>query len=105
MPNRKAEAAETVMEATWRYLNGETDSLPDEYLSVVGEVKMMQSGLQEYYQDSLDYFGIEKNQARYYTIDCTNTRPLLIAEVIAMFGFGTLMTFLFISEIRHSKDE
>lgn len=87
-------AMEEIMEKTWDYVDGKTEVFTDTPLHLKGKLQKMSLEMKNYYQKSLDYFGITSadRDIHYYVIDCTDSR--LLAILITAFFFVVAIPML-----------
>ena len=85
---------EEIMEKTWDYVDGKTEVFTDTPLHLKGKLQKMSLEMKNYYQKSLDYFGITSadRDIHYYVIDCTDSR--LLAILITAFFFVVAIPML-----------
>ncbi len=88
-------AMNEIMDKTWDYIDGKTEVFTDTPLHLKGKLQKMSFEMKNYYQKSLDYFGITSadRDIHYYVIDCTDSR--LLAILITAFFFVVALPMLF----------
>ena len=91
------EPLDAIMEKTWDYVEGKTDSFTNTPLHVKGKIVKMSTEMRKYYQDSLDYFGLTSadRDIYYYQIDCTDSQLMMIVILAFFVVMAVLMFVLF----------
>ena len=92
-------AMNDIMDVTWDYVDGKRETLADEPLHLKGKLQKMSSEMKNYYQKSLDYFGITSadRDIHYYVVDCTDSQLLAILVTAFFFVVAIPMLVAFIS--------
>ena len=92
-------AMNDIMDKTWDVLDEKADDFTDTPLHLKGKLRKMSSEMKNYYQKSLDYFGITSadRDIHYYVIDCTDSRLLAILITAFFFVVAIPMLISFIS--------
>ena len=92
-------AIEEIMEKTWDYVDGKTEVFTDTPLHLKGKLQKMSLEMKNYYQKSLDYFGITSadRDIHYYVVDCTDSQLLAILVTAFFFVVAIPMLVAFIS--------
>ena len=70
----KKEEIESIINATWDYLNEESEYLTDKPLHVEGVITSLSGDVRKYYDEVLDYYEIDSSvvDVQYYEIDTYN---------------------------------
>ena len=92
-------AMEDIMDKTWDYIDGKTDTFTDTPLHLKGKLQNMSPEMKGFYQKSLDYFGLtsDDRDIHYYIIDCTDSQLLAILVTAFFFVVAIPMLVAFIS--------
>lgn len=100
VPNRKSKDIDRIVEETWDAVDKKTSIGSANPIVLNGKLETLGSELTGYYNEVLDYYGIESTSfnIRYFQIDATESRLFIILELLLFFGLGALMSFLFIQE-------
>ena len=97
VPGRKAQPVEDLIEQTRDYINGISNELTTEKVHLEGTLQSMGGELQKYYDEVLDEIGAKDAdlEIRYYQVDCTNSRLMLVLETLVLFGLGIVLVASF----------
>ncbi len=100
-------AMKNIMDATWEYLDGKSDSLTKTPLHLKGKIEEMSGQLLSYYREALEYFNLnEADRDIYYLrINCTDTQLLSLLITGGMFAFGVVMTLGYFKMKKKEKEE
>ena len=92
-------AMNDIMDKTWDVLDEKADDFTDTPLHLKGKLQKMSSEMKNYYQKSLDYFGITDadRDIHYYVVDCTDSQLLAILVTAFFFVVAIPMLISFIS--------
>lgn len=95
---KNVKAMDEIMDKTWDYIDGKTDSFTDTPLHLKGKLQNMSAEMKSYYQRSLDYYGLTSadRDIHYYIIDCTDSQLLAIIVTAFFFVVAIPMLFAFI---------
>ena len=104
---KDVKAMEDIMDVTWDYVEGKRETLADEPLHLKGKLQKMSSEMKNYYQKSLDYFGITSadRDIHYYVVDCTDSQLLAILVTAFFFVVAIPMLLAFIKGRAKAKRE
>ena len=91
----KDKEIEAIINSTWDYLDEKTDYLTDKPLHVEGIINSLSGDVREYYDEALNYFGIDESVAaiHYYEIDATESRLLNWIVSIVMLSIGLFFLY------------
>ena len=88
----KENEIDAIIDSTWDYLDEKTEYLTDKPLHIEGIIKSMSGDVRKYYDEALEYYGIDESVApiHYYEIDTTESRLLnwvtsIIMSLIGLF--------------------
>lgn len=102
LPSKNLSDADRIIEETWEYMNGESDSFTDDQLHIEGTLTKLTGDAYRYYSDVLNEFGItdDNYEIRYYTINATDSR--LLQFVVSIFLL-VIAAFLFYAAFAKEK--
>ncbi len=95
-----------IMDETYSYINGTTDTLPPKY-EMKGVISTMDPEISDYYRQDLSYLGISAANATVYYVQIDETQTKLSAWL--MMGFFVIIeiicVFALVNEIKEKKQE
>lgn len=91
----KDKEIEEIINSTWDYLDEKSDYLTDKPLHVEGVINSLGGDVRKYFDEALEYFGIDESVAtiHYYEIDATDSRLLNWVASLIMFAIGSLLLY------------
>lgn len=91
----KDKEIEEIINSTWDYLDEKSDYLTDKPLHVEGVINSLGGDVRKYFDEALEYFGIDESVAtiHYYEIDATDSRLLNWVTSLIMFAVGSLCLY------------
>ena len=91
----KDKEIEEIINSTWDYLDEKSDYLTDKPLHVQGVIKSLGGDVRKYFDEALEYFGIDESVAtiHYYEIDATESRLLNWVTSLIMLSIGGLLLY------------
>ena len=107
LPAKYVSDADRIIEETWEYMNGESDSFTDDQLHVEGTLTRLGGDAYKYYNEVLNAYGITEDiyEIRSYTIDATDSRLLQFVVSIVLLALAGLLFFAaFAKEKKPSND-
>ncbi len=97
VPGKKSADLDRVMDETWSYLNDEAEQLTTNPVTIEGELTSLTGELRGFFDEAVDYYSLDDNfEIRYYQIDTTNSRLMMILEELLFLALGIIPICLFI---------